>query len=87
MGSPSTHALTGSTLTQLTHCVQALAFGVGGHVTELNPGRGFNTERGAAMNYPNLRPRNGEPHDTLSATLLGLALMVLTTTWWWYAMR
>ena len=25
--------------------------------------------------------------EMLSATLLGLALMVITTTWWWYLMR
>jgi hypothetical protein len=30
---------------------------------------------------------HGEPSEFLSATLLGLGLMVVTTVWWWYVMR
>ena len=44
------------------------------------------------MNSPrgydaNIRIRNGGARDVLTASLLGLFLMMMLTTSWWFAMR
>jgi len=33
------------------------------------------------------RIRNGGPREALTASLIGLFLMMALTTWWWAAMR
>jgi hypothetical protein len=39
------------------------------------------------MHYPTPNRPNGAPSELLSATFLGLGLMMITTVWWWYVMR
>ena len=41
----------------------------------------------STMNATKRNGTSGQSHEVFSATVLGLALMMMLTVWWWYVMR